>query len=263
MAWPTLRDFANAVAPGTVIIFDVVEGKPVVDAIKDIATGQARVIVAAADAAIALDQMAEDGVKNAVGGDLAAAIEIIRMPQKLEMQLIPTTGKVVIHALDEQNVKDTLQAVGAIPLAAAINQAVELYKSRAINLPKEVRTLLRTSFPPDVLANARWVIDANFGSLPAAINASIMAFREQVVDNHAVTVGHIIVFAKDPGVANIIFWAHEIQHTVQYSRLGIEKFAADYIASFESLEKEAEEVAKTSHEKSQVILEFLQTPGGA
>jgi hypothetical protein len=62
------------------------------------------------------------------------------------------------------------------------------------------------------------------------------------VDN-AVTVGHVTVFVRDPG-NDYHWWAHEMQHQVQYHQWGIDQFALKYITSCHAVEADAENKAQ-------------------
>lgn len=252
-----IRKVANTVAPGSTIVVDTVEKRDPSKAVNEGVKEQTRIIVSTGQKVAAIDQGLEDKLKVAVGPDLGKLVEIVRLPQKLETAIVIQTVATVGAALEKQKVD--LKEVGAIPLAAALEQAIALYKSRAQPMPEGMKVLLATTFDAAALENVRFVIDDNLGSLPGAINA----LKEHTVDNHAVTVGNIIVFAKDPGLNAVHFWAHETQHTVQYNRLGVARFAAKYIADFAELEKEAEDAANRADKDAEVILRFIAAQAAA
>lgn len=246
------KKVAPIVAPTTTVIIDVVKGKDPVKSVTDTAADQTRVIVSTANTVTAIDQALEDKIKSAVGGDLAKAIEIVRLPQKLQtavaIQTIATAGE----SFEKQRVD--LKTVATIPFAAALEQAIALYKPRSQPMPLGMKMLLAATFEKAALEDVRFVIDDNLGSLPGAINF----LKERSDDNHAVTVGNIIVFARDPGLNNVHFWAHETQHTVQYAKLGVSGFAAKYSTDFAALEKEAEEMAVKADRDAEVIIRFIK-----
>jgi hypothetical protein len=247
------KKVAPVVAPGSTIAIQVIQGKDPVKAATDTAAAQARVIVSSGQALSAIDQATENKIKQAVGGDLAKVIEVVRLPQKIERAVAIQTIATVGDSLAKQ--KFDPKEFGAIPFAAVLQQAIDLYKSRGQDIPQSIKMMLATTFDKGTLDNARFVIDDNLGSLPGAINF----LKEQSNDNHAVTVGNIIVFAKDPGLNNIRFWAHEMQHTVQYAKLGVSGFAAKYATDYAAMEKEADDVATKAEADAEVILRFVQT----
>ena len=247
-----ISDGLKVVAPIPSITIQIIGGKDPSKAATDTVAAQTRVIVSGLKTATAIDQGIEDKIKQAVGKDLGKVIEIVRLPEKLERASTIQTLETVGQAMDKQRLD--LKALATTPFAAALQQAIDLYQSRALPLPPTVVALLSATFEPSILSNGRFVIDDNLGSLPGIINF----MKEQSGDNHAVTVGNIIVFAKDPGIDNIHFWAHEIQHTVQYSKLGVSGFAAKYSTDYAEMEKEAETVAAAAEGDAAVVLKFLK-----
>ena len=249
-----VKKAAPVVAPGATITLQVIQGKSLDDAVKDTATAGPRVFIDGAKAAGALDQTIEDAVKAAVGPDLAKTIEIVRLPEKIERGIAITIGETGINVV-EGNKAITPQTIAAIPLAASLQQAIDLYKSRAKPIPTTVVELLSTTHSAETLNDAKFTIDDNLGSLPGAI----IFLREKIgADNFAVTVGNIIVFAKDPGLSNMHFWAHELQHTAQYRKLGVQGFATKYLTDSAAMEAEAEEYGKKADEEAPIILRFLR-----
>lgn len=241
------------VPPGTGVLIDVVSGKPLPKAVGDTASDRIRVMLTVPKAVSAIDVVVEDRIKKAVGSDMARAIEIVRLPQKIQQSTNIAAVEAVADIAKNQNVD--VSRIASIPLAALIQQAIDLYKGRAKPVPEGIKVLLATTFTEETLNNARFVIDRNLGSLPGAINF----LKESAGGNHAVTVGNIIVFAHDPGLENVGFWAHEIKHTEQYARLTVPGFAAKYATSYRELEREADEVRRKAEVEAEIILRFINT----
>lgn len=248
----TAKKAAPVVAPGASIVIEVANGKSLGDAVKNAATAGPRVVIDGAKALGAADQQIEDAVKSVVGPEAAKAIEIVRLPEKIERAVQIQAAETGLNIVDKGKINPAV--VATVPFAAALQQAIDLYKGRAKPIPDTVKTLLATVHSKETLDNARFVIDDNLGSLPGAINS----LREKTSDNFAVTVGNIIVFARDPGLTDMHFWAHELQHTVQYKQLGIDGFAAKYATSSSAMEAEAEEAGKRAEVEAAVILSFLR-----
>jgi hypothetical protein len=135
-------------------------------------------------------------------------------------------------------------AVAAIasPLAAAIRSAENQYAQdpNARAIPADVKARLAGSYPADVLDNARYMVNTLSLSLPDLTNLAQKTFQR--ADN-AVTVGHVTVFAVDPGT-DYHWWAHELQHQVQYKNWGIDTFALKYVTSCHDVESDAEDKAQ-------------------
>ncbi|NNF35692.1 MAG: DUF4157 domain-containing protein [Saprospiraceae bacterium] len=139
------------------------------------------------------------------------------------------------------NGKNPIQVIGA-PLAAALRAANTSHYNNSKPIPEDVKNALRGFFPESTLESARYTIGSVEITLPNAIN-KVAKYGEA----HAVTVGNIIVFSKDPGSFSDtpLWWAHEMAHVDQYSKLGMEKFAYKYMKDLgKSIERQAERTAE-------------------
>jgi outer membrane protein assembly factor BamB len=56
----------------------------------------------------------------------------------------------------------------------------------------------------------------------------------------AMSGGNLIRLEPDGSKQAMHWWAHELQHIVQYNKLGVDGFASEYIKNYKSLETEAE-----------------------
>ncbi len=120
-------------------------------------------------------------------------------------------------------------------LAASLTAARDQYAPQAKPLPAHIRTRLARYYTEDDLAPVRYVVDQTGQTLPALINRAQLEAGDTA--NHAVTIGPIIVFGHPPGPeTGLYLWAHEICHTLQYRRLGMEGFAAAYLADAAGIE---------------------------
>jgi hypothetical protein len=55
------------------------------------------------------------------------------------------------------------------------------------------------------------------------------------------TLGDVILFRDVRGIADPLWWAHELTHVMQYKQLGITAFATRYLTQGWELEAEAME----------------------
>lgn len=126
-------------------------------------------------------------------------------------------------------------------LTTALEHAYQSHIERAQPLPAAVREFLAPLFPADILERARYAVSQDELTLPSVLNQTHKALFGQ---DHAVSVDHLIVFSRDPGLeraSDAHWWAHELAHHLQYRRLGsIEAFAAEYVRDFQAIEQEAE-----------------------
>lgn len=185
--------------------------------------------------------IAAQSVGGDVGKTLATTLNIVQGENRLNVEFVSTalieTGGVVSG-------KWTLEQLKAAPLAAGIRAAEKQFEPESQPLPAEVKAKLASFYPAEILNAARWAVGSVTISVPDVTNQFRKTFQN--VEN-AVTVGHITVFVRDPGTSSLSslhWWAHELQHQVQYSKLGIDEFALLYVKSCPNVESEAENQAE-------------------
>jgi hypothetical protein len=144
---------------------------------------------------------------------------------------------------------------GSIGLARVLRQTQQYYAERGGLLPDAVKAMLSITFPEEVLDRVR-VIDTDAEeTLPAIINEVQTNFGEAVGGHSAVTIDNIIAFSEIPEPSAVDFWAHEIQHVMQYRKLGgIDAFAAAYTKDYRRLEDDANAVAQKAVIDAQKVL---------
>jgi hypothetical protein len=133
-----------------------------------------------------------------------------------------------------------LDRVIAAPLAAAIRSAVKEFLPRSQPIPVNIRQAFLNQYSSVVLDNARFAIGSISISVPDVTNMVVKKFQG---NDNAVTVGNITVFSVAPGM-NLHWWAHELQHQVQYQNWGIDEFAYKYVTSCHGVESDAEDKAR-------------------
>ena len=233
-----------AVSPLTVAKETLIEGKPldqsVDEAVEDIKTG---VIAAAQSYAIPthMEQAYTEVARSVLGKEAGRGIGLVLLPQQVAREMRGITAQYLIASTESA---DNIDNVVGIPLGAALHQAKAYYEPKAKPLPAKVAKLLGMHFDKAHLSKVRYVVDNDGGTIAGLING----IKDQMGDlhdgNHAVAIDNIIVFAKEPGGReDLFFWAHEVQHTVQYARLGIDGFAAEYTKDYKALEADADRVA--------------------
>jgi hypothetical protein len=231
------------VAPSGQIFKVIFNGESLGNAYQSIVQSQGEQITAIGQA-VSETSAAENNIQiiaaQSIGGDVGKTVMTIATePKALSVEFAATSaiasGKVIGGKLRPEELI-------AAPLAAAIRAAEKQFEPQAKPIPPNVRAQLAGFFPADVLDAARWTIGSISISVPDVTNQFVKTF--QGFDN-AVTVGHITVFIRDPG-DNYHWWAHELQHQVQYKtwRGGIDEFAYRYVTSCHNVEDEAETQAE-------------------
>lgn len=118
-------------------------------------------------------------------------------------------------------------------LAQAIRHAeAQAARSGAKPIPEAVRKTLAPYFSAQLLSSVRWSTGNGRVDLGTLLT-------EQYMDEGAVTLNRQIVFSSHRLTQNLWIWAHELAHVEQYRRLGVNRFAAAYIADWRTIENEA------------------------
>lgn len=176
------------------------------------------------------------GIANDLGGNVAGdLVKTVTDPERLTTDWAITVVRYSGRILEGKDVREIL----AGPLAAALRSAREQYKPEARPIPSSVSDILKPYYDARILAKARYTVGVLRISLPGACNTTIKALHElnkvdkdwfQSSDN-AVTADNIIIFSTDPG-RNVAWWAHELQHVVQFDTMGVDTFAFKYAKDF-------------------------------
>jgi Domain of unknown function (DUF4157) len=229
-----------AVAPQVQIV-RVIAGKETLGAAgKNVVHGDGNAI-ASVGTAVSEANAAANQLKIVAAGDIAGDVgkttmTIITGGDRLSVDFAATAaieaGGIVAGKL---NLEDAV----AEPLAAALRSAQLQFLPQSNPIPADIKAKFAAFYPADVLNNARWTVGSVSISVPDLLNQGRKIFQN--VEN-AVTVGNVTVFVTDPA-GNLHWWAHELQHQVQYHEWGIDHFAFEYVTSCHSVETEAEQKA--------------------
>jgi len=238
----------------------LIEGKSLDKALKESLADIKGGVVAAADSFKIPNHMENaftEATRNALGKEAGRAMGLILLPEQIARSLPGATAEALISVSEKA---DNVDHIVGIPLASAIKQAKQYYESKAQPLTKGMMKVLvmAGTFDKEHLKNVRYVVDSDGGTIAGLINGLKDVMGDIHEGNHAVAIDNIIVFAKEPGgVSNLFFWAHEIQHTVQYAKVGIDGFAAEYTKDYKALEREADDVAVKTVESFKDVVAAL------
>lgn len=232
---------ANAVTAQPREILKVMAGQESLSAAaKDYVKSQGQAIASVASAVSTTNAVANNltvVAAESIGGNVGKTVMTIGTGvDRLQVEFATTTAIDAGEVVQGQNVGTILST----PLAAAIRAAEKQFEPQAQPLPAAVKTAFANYYPANVLNNARWTVGSVSISLPDLIITEKKIFEDT---EYAVTVGHVTVFARDP-TNNLHWWAHELQHQVQYSIWHIDQFALNYVTSCHSVETDAENKAQ-------------------
>lgn len=258
---------AKVIVPPVAIALDLVQGDTPEEAFKELVRDYKAAISAAAELQATIaegwESVVAAGAEVAAGKEAANAVRIANLPN----QIIRRVPSAAVDATFKVSEGEDASIIWGIPLTAALEQAHAYYEPKAKPLPGSVRVLLSQGgvLAEEHLNTVRYIVDADGGSIAAVINR-IMKQMGQMDggENHAVTVGNIVVFTREPnhGLEDLHFWAHEVQHTVQYAQWGFEKFAWRYMNDFKAVEADADRVADAVVKEVVRITEVLMAATG-
>jgi len=196
-------------------------------------------------------------LRKSFGADAAAAVGAVKLPKVVTVETVDPPDDPLADLLGTQ---PELARIGGMALAQAMHQAHTYYANADGRLPPGVRVLLSLSFPSEVLDRVRVVDTDAEGSLPAIINEVQTRYGEAAAGGQsAVTIDDVIAFSEIPDASAIDFWAHEVQHVVQFRKLGgIDGFAAQYARDYRKLEADANEVAAKALADAHDVLTVIQ-----
>ena len=127
--------------------------------------------------------------------------------------------------------------------AGALARLIEASRERAIAagvraIPPGIQRGLVEFFPANLLQRVRYrVVTEQEGLLLPQL-----AFDSGHAD--AMTLGDVILFRREhTAQTDLVLWAHELTHVMQYQRWGTDGFAARYVRDYEAVEREARENA--------------------
>jgi hypothetical protein len=221
---------------GPKAVIDLASGKSVTATAKEFGATIGDAASAVAEAANTPNFFVINLAKE-IGGDTAAGIAMVAVGGQVIQNSLPA---ILATYLNKPNLKpeDILTLPIDVILAALLSSAADQLRPKAKPVPLVVKLVLKPYFPAGVIEGARYAIGKVGITLPEAINGMQTFMGEK---EHAVTVPGIIVFSQEPDGSeqSIRWWAHELQHIVQYNALGVNGFASEYIKNSNELEGEA------------------------
>jgi Domain of unknown function (DUF4157) len=127
--------------------------------------------------------------------------------------------------------------------AGALARLIEASRERAITagvrpLPPGIQRGLVGFFPPMLLQRVRYAIAPEKGAL------TLPALAFSYGDADAITLVDVVLFRDEHTAQNdLVLWAHELTHVMQYQRWGTDGFAARYVREMNVVEQEARDNA--------------------
>ncbi len=160
----------------------------------------------------------------------------IRDPRRIPKN-IGREARTLFRNIDRE--RRRLQAIAGAPALAAWIRGSrrDAINAEVRSIPLGVRRFLTKYFKSELLDRVRYRIGR--GGFFALQNSSFY-----VGDAIAITLDDVIVFRSQADARNPVLWAHELEHVKQYSRLGIRRFAKNYIDDWGKIEREAEQTAR-------------------
>jgi len=150
----------------------------------------------------------------------------------------PTEGwrKVEVPGTFEDVLGAQFDGVAWYRIALASSGEAQAVRAGGKPIPPAMQQLLAPYFKRDTLSTTRWTVGTGRVDLGTIVT-------EQFMDEGAVALNRQIVFSSERLTENVWMWAHELAHVEQYRRMGIDRFAAAYIADWRAIEREASQRA--------------------
>lgn len=163
---------------------------------------------------------------------------LLRPPPELDRVLgrlgLKPSGQIAREARQgsQQLARRSAKATAPV-LARAIRHAeAQAARAGAKPVPASIAKLLAPHFASETLEQARWTIGKGRVDLGTLVT-------EQFMDEGAVALNRQVVFSSARLTENVWMWAHELAHVEQYRRMGVDRFAAAYLADWRAIEREA------------------------
>lgn len=240
---------------------DVIKGDKsvkaaVVDTVKAQVEPYTAVAVLGADTARAVGEIHHaganvilDGAQKIGGDNLRMAAELATAPVRIQVAGATTSvGFVGDVATGEASLKEIV----GLPVNILISSGHAQYERIAQQLPEHVKAKLRGHFPDDVLQSTRYAVGETDLSLASVLNGA-ERLSGSAPKGHAVTMDDIIVFSRAPG-DSYHWWAHELQHVMQYRAWGLSEFSRRYTLHWVDVEADA-------NAKADAVIEALAKEG--
>jgi hypothetical protein len=120
-----------------------------------------------------------------------------------------------------------------LALAAAVRQGEAQASYGARPMPASVYQQLQAYFAPNFLQGVRY---NTFDNARISLDSAVMMLNNDVA---AITLNDIVVFRNEYDAQNVVTWAHELTHVLQYRNMGIDTFANVYTTNAWILENQA------------------------
>lgn len=166
--------------------------------------------------------------------------EVARALSVLGKQTVQSSRRLATRAQRESGrlVKRSAAVTGPVLAQAILHGEAQASRAGARPIPEPIARILAPHFKADLLKTVRWTIGTGRVDLGTFLT-------EQYMDEGAVALNRQVVFSSERLTRNVWIWAHELAHVEQYRRMGVNRFAAAYIADWQAIEREATNRANT------------------
>lgn len=212
-------------------MIEVVQGKPVSEALRDAAKSYVDPAIAAADVAAQVSATGEalaGRLASRIGGPKAEdfVADVMRLLQPYPLADVAAALRGIQLFIETGNL-DALNPL-AIVVAGEIAHARNTLWDKAREIPAEVIN----SLPEELQRRGRVCRYMEAGAVPGNTKLPKIAI-DHLGKADAICLIDLIVFRTVPGAAtddDKFYWSHELYHAQQYADWGLEKFAAKYVA---------------------------------
>ena len=211
-------------------VLDVLQGRPVVEAVRQAFGDQVGAGATAAEAVAGIDQLSQN-VQQKIAAEVLGpgAADVVADINRIARPWDANLAVAAARAVEQFILTGKFELLNplAIALAAEIQRCRNALLEQATPVPPAVKAEMPAALQP--LIDGVRVIDTS--SVPGEINLPSIAISH-LRRATAVTLIDVIVFQDIPGVRtdnNRHLWCHEFHHVAQFAQKGVQKFCAEYI----------------------------------
>lgn len=238
-AWNRIRDVPKRVIQTTVdaytapqrAIIEVVRGKPVAQAVKDVIKRQIDPLIVVADAASTLDSLRNNllvQIAGQVGQEKAA--DFIADWNRVLAPFPPEDRVAILKGVQLFIQTGNLDALS--PLSILVAGEIADARNALVGKGTPIEDAVIAAMPEAVKSIGRKCASLTRREVPGALNLPQFAIKHLQLAQ-AITLIDVIIFEVVPSATTQggkHIWAHELWHAHQYDEWGLQKFATKYVA---------------------------------
>ncbi|HYH97810.1 hypothetical protein [Hyalangium sp.] len=227
-----IEDFSKAPLAAPKQVLEVIEGKPVDKALKDVLQAQLKAGASVADLAAEVNAISSEIqielARRAGGG---AAADILADVQRVSQPFPPEYAAAALRTLNL--FLQTGRIVDLNPVALIVAAEIAIARNRLWESARPLPDHVLAALPEELRGRAGVCRHMTASDIPGRTSLPRIAINH-LKRASAVCLYDLIVFKQIPSSTNdgdLHYWCHELHHAQQYAGWGIQEFASRYVAN--------------------------------